>query len=311
MDPFDEAPPDDSVVLVDGPWTHRIVAANGIALHVAEAGAGPLILLLHGFPEFWWAWRHQLAALADAGFRAVAVDLRGYGASDKPPRGYDTGTLAADITQLITALGEREAVVVGSDLGGMLAFTAAHRAPDSVRRIVVLGAAHPLRLRRAMIADWRGQARASALFTTAFQLPRRPEHRLRTDDALIRGMFAGWSGPAWRQNPEFDGAVRRYTQALRIHPVTHLALENFRWQVRSLPRSDGRRFNRSVSQPITVPVLQLHGAADACVLPATARGSAAYVGGQYEWRLLPDIGHFPHEEAPEAVTAEIIRWAKT
>jgi pimeloyl-ACP methyl ester carboxylesterase len=304
------AAPDDSVVLVDGPWTHRTVAANGIALHVAELGAGPLVLLLHGFPQFWWAWRHQLVALADAGFRAVAVDLRGYGASDKPPRGYDTGTLAADITQLITALGERDAIVVGSDLGGMLAFTAAHRAPESVRRIVVLAAAHPLRLRRAMVTDLRGQVRASALFTTAFQLPRRPEHRLRTDDALVRGMFRRWSGPAWRNAAAFEPAVARYTQALRIHPVTHLALEHFRWQVRSLPRGDGRRFVRSVREPITVPVLQLHGGQDTCVLPSTARGSSAYVSGEYEWHMLPGIGHFPHEEVPDLVTAEIIRWAK-
>ncbi|MCU1690426.1 MAG: alpha/beta hydrolase, partial [Jatrophihabitantaceae bacterium] len=104
--------PDDSVVLIDGPWTHRTVRANGLALHVVEAGSGPLILLLHGFPEFWWTWRHQLTALAAAGYRAVAVDLRGYGASDKPPRGYDTATLTADITQLVTALGEREAILV-------------------------------------------------------------------------------------------------------------------------------------------------------------------------------------------------------
>src|SRR5918912_1274858 len=79
--------PDSSVVLVDGPWTHRTVRANGIALHVAEVGTGPLVLLLHGFPQFWWTWHQQLVDLADAGFRAVAVDLRGYGASDKPPRG--------------------------------------------------------------------------------------------------------------------------------------------------------------------------------------------------------------------------------
>jgi alpha-beta hydrolase superfamily lysophospholipase len=80
---------DSSEVLVEGPWRHRFVAANGARFHVAEAGDpdGPLVLFLHGFPQFWWAWRHQLAAAADAGYHAVAMDLRGYGASDKPPRG--------------------------------------------------------------------------------------------------------------------------------------------------------------------------------------------------------------------------------
>ena len=87
---------DASMALIEGPWEHRFVAANGARFHVAEQGEGPVVLLLHGFPQFWWAWRQQLVDLADAGYRAVAVDLRGYGASDKPPRGYDSPTLAAD-----------------------------------------------------------------------------------------------------------------------------------------------------------------------------------------------------------------------
>ena len=80
---------DSSGVRLDGPWTHRDVAANGARFHIAEMGDGPLVLLLHGFPQFWWTWRHQLTALADAGFRAVAMDLRGVGGSDRTPRGYD------------------------------------------------------------------------------------------------------------------------------------------------------------------------------------------------------------------------------
>ena len=88
---------DESSVLIDGPWAHRFVSANGSRFHVVEAGTGPLVLFLHGFPEFWWAWQHQLRAVSDAGFRAVAVDMRGYGASDKPPRGYDGYTMAGDV----------------------------------------------------------------------------------------------------------------------------------------------------------------------------------------------------------------------
>src|SRR4051794_30773484 len=90
-------PVDESCVLLDGPWRHRFVSANGTRFHVVEAGSGPLVLFLHGFPEFWWAWHEQLRLTAEAGFRAVAVDLRGYGASDKPPRGYDGYTMAGDV----------------------------------------------------------------------------------------------------------------------------------------------------------------------------------------------------------------------
>ncbi|WP_040924835.1 alpha/beta fold hydrolase, partial [Saccharomonospora iraqiensis] len=106
-------PPDPSSVRLAGPWTHRDVSANGIRLHVAELGSGPLVLLLHGFGEFWWVWHRQLRDLADAGYRAVAVDLRGYGDSDKPPRGYDGWTLAGDVAGLVRALGERRAHLVG------------------------------------------------------------------------------------------------------------------------------------------------------------------------------------------------------
>ena len=116
---------DASAVHIAGPWTHRDLSANGVRLHVAEAGEGPLVLLLHGFPEFWWAWRAQLPALAAAGFRAVAPDLRGYGGSDKPPRGYDLPTAASDVAALVRALGERDAVVVGHDWGGLVAWTMA------------------------------------------------------------------------------------------------------------------------------------------------------------------------------------------
>jgi pimeloyl-ACP methyl ester carboxylesterase len=105
----------ESSIYLDGPWSHRSVSANGTRFHIAEHGEGPLVLLLHGFPEFWWTWRRQLRTLSEAGYRAVAVDLRGYGGSDKPPRGYDLVTAASDAAGLVRALGEANAVVVGHD----------------------------------------------------------------------------------------------------------------------------------------------------------------------------------------------------
>ncbi|UQX88156.1 alpha/beta hydrolase [Jatrophihabitans telluris] len=301
--------PDESTVLIDGPWTHRSVPANGVSLHVAEAGSGPLVLLLHGMPTFWWTFARQLQDLADAGFRAVAVDLRGYGASDKPPRGYDATTLAADIAALIPALGEQDAVVVGNDVGGLLAWTVAAQHPKLVRRIAVLGAAHPLRLRRAVLTDKR-QRHASAYALQKFQLPRYGERMLNRDDALVRSLFDTWSGPRWRGTPDYVEAVGRFAEAMRIHPTEHCSLEFFRWAVRSLPRPDGRTYAATMRTPINAPVLQLHGDFDGCVLPKTAQGSSTYVRGDYEWRLLTGVGHFPQQEVPETVSAELIRWAK-
>ncbi len=300
---------DESAVMIDGPWTHRTVPANGISLHVAEAGSGPLVLLLHGFPTFWWTWHRQLTDLADAGYRAVAVDLRGYGASDKTPRGYDAATLAADIASLVTSLGASDAMLAGTDLGGLLAWTVAVHQPQVVRRIAVLGAAHPLRLRHAIVTD-QPQRRASAYALARFQLPRDGERLLTRDPRYLRSLFDRWSGPSWPTAPGYADAVARYAEALRIHPVAHCALEFFRWAVRSLPRPDGRGYARSMRTPLSAPVLQLHGQHDRCVLPATAQGSGRHVSGDYEWRLLPGVGHFPQQEAPERVSSELIRWAK-
>ncbi|HEY3091261.1 MAG TPA: alpha/beta hydrolase [Jatrophihabitantaceae bacterium] len=302
---------DDSSVLLDGPWTHRTVRANGIAMHVAEVGTGPMVLMLHGFPQFWWTWQQQLVDLADTGFRAVAVDLRGYGASDKPPRGYDAPTLAADIAQLVPALGERDAVLVGNNIGGLLAWTVAALHPRVVRRLAVLGAAHPLRLRSAIVSDPRGQGRAWAYALRTFQLPRRPETLLTRNSAYVESLFRSWTGPAWRATADYAMGVERYAAALRIHPVAHCALEYFRWLIRSLPRPDGRRYAGALHEhPIAAPVLQLHGELDSCILPRTAQGSGRYVTGAYEWRTLDGVGHFPQNEAPDLVSGELIRWAK-
>ena len=107
----------DDVFSVPGPWEGRFVAANGARFYVVEAGSGPTVVLVHGYPGFWWSWRHQLPALAAAGYHAVAVDVRGFGGSDKPPHGYDLDTCAADLVALVRSLGAERAVFVGQGMG--------------------------------------------------------------------------------------------------------------------------------------------------------------------------------------------------
>jgi len=290
---------------VDGPWQHRDISANGIRLHVAEAGAGPLVVLLHGFPQYWWSWRHQLADLADAGLRAVAPDLRGYAGSDKPPRGYDPLTLASDVAGLVRALGERDAVVVGHGWGGHVAWTLAATHPGVVRRLVVESSVHPSQWMSGLLRD-RAQ-RAAVGPITRFQLPWHPERWLVEDDGRHVGeLLQRWGGPGF---PD-DGAERRYRDAMQILAAPHCALEYYRWAVRSFLRTDGRRFRSLLRRPIDAPTLQLHGALDTCVLPGTAQGSGRHVAAAYEWRLIEGVGHFPHEEAPEAVSGELVRWCK-
>jgi pimeloyl-ACP methyl ester carboxylesterase len=295
--------PHGSVTLVDGPWTHRAVSANGARFHIAELGEGPLVLLIHGYPQYWWAWRHQLIALSSAGYRAAAMDLRGYGGSDKTPRGYDPFTSVADVAGVIKSLGERDAVIVGHDWGGFLAWTMGVVRPDLVRRIVVVSMPHPRRVRSALTLSWR-QLRASA-HILGLQLPWLPERRVAgSDGEYIASLLHAWSGPGW---PD-EETEARYVAAMQVPGVAHCSVEYFRWAIRSIPRPDGMRFAARMRTPIEAPVLQLHGALDMCILPSSALGSGKYVAAPYRWRLFEELGHFPQEEDPAAFDAELLDW---
>lgn len=296
--------PDEAAARIEGPWRHRSIHAGNGMFHVVEAGEGPLVLLLHGFPQFWWTWRRQLVTLPAAGYRVVAVDLRGYGASDKPPRGYDLPTVAGNVAGLIRALGETCAIVVGHDWGGLVAWTMGVMDPKVVRRLVTVSAPHPLRLRQAMLAEPFGQLKASGHFL-GFQLPLLPERRLTADGAARVGrLLEEWAGPGW---PD-EETSRTYREVFRIPTVAHCALEYHRWFVRSQPRPDGVRYRRLMRSEIEMPTLQLHGALDTCTLPRTAQGSSRYVAAPYRWRLIEGVGHFPHEERPELFDAELLGW---
>jgi pimeloyl-ACP methyl ester carboxylesterase len=311
-DPRDVGTVDASEVLVEGPWRHRFVAANGARFHVAEAGSGPLVLFLHGFPEFWWAWRHQLPAVADAGFHAVAMDLRGYGASDKPPRGYDTATLVADVAGVVRALGESRAVVVGHDWGGWLAWSMPSMTPRVTRAVAVVSMAHPLAMRQSAFRR-RGRGFADVL---SFQVPMRPERRLAGGDGVER-VLREWSAPAddvaspATSEPFPDAAaLRRYRRAMRVPFVAHSSMEYYRWAVRSVPRRDGRRFAEAVKDPLEVPLLQLQGGLDPYVVPDAALASHRWGGPHLRYELVDGAGHFLPEEAPEAVTAALLGWLR-
>jgi len=294
------------VVRVDGPWTHRDVVANACRFHVVEAGDGPLVVLLHGFPTFWWTWRHQLRSLAAAGYRAVAMDMRGYGGSDHTPHGYDPLTLAADVAGVIRTLGEPSAVVVGQGWGGLVAWTAAAQHPDVVRGLAAVGMPHPVLLRNAFIGD--PKQRRLGRYAVGFQRPFVPERQLTRDDAaLVETYLRRWSGSDW---PE-PGAAAVYRAAMLVPNTAHCSVEFHRWAVRSVPRRDGRRFQSAVAAPVPVPVLQIHGIDDGAVLRASVDGSEAYAGAGYTRVDLPGVGHFPQEEDPGAFDAALLPWIET
>ena len=200
-------PPDPSTVRIDGPWRHLDVHANGIRFHVVEADrqAGvddrsrpltdrPLVIMLHGFGSFWWSWRHQLTGLTGA--RVVAVDLRGYGGSDKPPRGYDGWTLAGDTAGLVRALGHSSATLVGHADGGLVCWATSVLHPRVVRAIAVVSSPHPAALRASALRR-RDQGRALLPWMLRYQVPMWPERALtRNDGAEVERLVRSRSSAA-------------------------------------------------------------------------------------------------------------------
>src|SRR5579875_4028836 len=161
----------------DATLRHGTAALSEVRLHYVEAGEGPLVVLLHGFPDFWYGWRHQIPALARAGFRVVAPDLRGYNLSSRPEgvQAYTVRRLAADVRELIAERGESQADIAGHDWGAIVAWALAAWHPDAVRRLAILNVPHPRRMAEGL-RTWR-QLRRS-WYTIFFQLPLIPERKL-------------------------------------------------------------------------------------------------------------------------------------
>jgi pimeloyl-ACP methyl ester carboxylesterase len=181
---------------VDG-ITHRTVTANGIQVHVAEQGAGPLVLLCHGFPELWYSWRHQLPALAAAGFHAVAPDQRGYGGTDRPEpiEAYDVFRLTGDVVGLVRALGHERAVIVGHDWGAPVAWYSALLRPDVFRAVALLSVPYLPRPDVRPTERMRAMAGDQEFYQLYFQEPGRAEAELDADPrGVIRKLLYWGSG---------------------------------------------------------------------------------------------------------------------
>lgn len=262
------------------------------------------MLMLHGFPQFWYAFRHQMLALADAGYRAAAMDLRGYGASDKPPRGYDTYMGGRDAAAVVRALGARDAVIVGQGLGGFIAWAMPTFQAETTRAIASLSMSHPRVFRHAVYSD-REQLKASK-WILDLQIPFAPERAMEKDPSYVEGLLRSWSSPLGEWPAPED--VERYAAGMALPFVGHSAAEHYRWFGRSQLRPDGPMFMRRIRRPLQVPVLQLHGDEDTCVLPSAGIASERYCAKGYDLAMIDGAGHFLAEEAPAQVNRHLISW---
>ena len=290
-----------------GEWRHREIIANGVRLHYVEAGpaAAPLALLLHGFPECWYSWRHQLPALANAGYHVVAPDLRGYGRSEKPPGvdAYGIQTLVADVAALIDALGggEPAALVAGHDWGGGIVWALGALQPQQARALAVINCPHA----RALLRAWRRPAQLlRSWYIAFFQLPLLPEVALRAGGLrIVDAAFA----PGRRRSPAMiTPADVAYLRRELARPGALTCAINYYRALRRQPPRTVRRLAR----PVAAPVLLIWGVQDPALLPELTEGMEEWAPNCRLVRLA-DAGHFCHQEYPERVNRSLLDWLRS
>lgn len=275
------------------------VVANGVRFHYGTQGSGPLVLLVHGFPERWFSWRSQISALAAAGYRVVAPDLRGYGLSDKPRGGYEITNLALDIAQIIRALGEDHATVIGHDWGGAITWETVSRHPDVVSRYAVLNCPHPAVMRRAFLSSAAQLRRSWYMF--AFNVPWLPERLLSRDGgAAVAKAFRAMAVDRSRFTRELlapfcESAARPEDVAPMLAYYRQAIRSAFRpWTVAPYPIIDrpGLLLWAEEDKALGLELLAPH----------------SRVARDLRIQRIPGCGHFSTQEQPETVNRHLLHW---
>lgn len=284
------------------------VRANGLRFATLEAGDGPLVLCLHGFPDHARSFRHQLPALAAAGFRAVAPFMRGYAPSEVPADGpYQSAALGQDAAALIEALGYRQAAVFGHDWGAVAAYGAAILAPERVTRLVTAAVPHGPALGTAFLTSYAQQRRSWYMFF--FQTPFADVALAHDDYAFIERLWRDWS-PNWSFPTEEMEALKA---VFREPGVASAALGYYRAMFNPALQDPAlaELQNRMMLDPIDVPALMLHGADDGCMGAELVEGMAAFFPRGLRTEIVPGTGHFLHQEDPTRVNALVLDFLRS
>ncbi|MGB7925029.1 MAG: alpha/beta hydrolase [Pyrinomonadaceae bacterium] len=288
---------------VDSSIRHGYVQVGGVRLHYAECGSGErLVLLLHGFPEFWYSWRHQLKALGER-YRVVAPDLRGYNLSDKPARveDYRIDLLIDDVTGLVRHFGASQAAVVGHDWGAGLAWAVAQKHPEYVWKLATMQV--------PPVAAWRANMTLRQAFRSwymlFFQIPRLPEWYLSAGD--FRALERMFKDKSVRPGSFTETDIALYKEALRQPNALTSGINYYRANVFSM-FSGGRRKGDGEQMSdgkVRVPTLFIYGERDFAIVPETVRGVGAYVDAPYREVRIATSGHWVQNEAPSEVNAAL------
>jgi pimeloyl-ACP methyl ester carboxylesterase len=317
---------------------HRRVSTNGIELHIAEAGSGPLVLLCHGWPESWFSWRHQLPALAAAGFHAVAPDMRGYGQSDAP-REIDRYTimhLVGDMVGLLDALGERQAVIVGHDWGSIVAWNAALLRPDRFRAVIGMSVPFFPRMPMPPTQLFKAAAGDNFMYILYFQEPGKAERELEADPKRTMRMLlysASGSLPDGVPLPTVPKTGRFLDAMLEPPKLPHwLSESELDFYASEFARAGFRgglnwyrNFDRNwellapwVGARVTVPAYFIGGLRDFVVTGPERKGPGpgvqmlpTFCADFRGSALLPDAGHWNQQEDPAGTNRALLGFLAT
>jgi epoxide hydrolase 4 len=280
--------------------SQRRVDVGEVSLNVSEAGEGELVVFLHGFPEFSYSWRHQLPAIAAAGFHAVAPDLRGYGGSDRPAEvaAYALPRLLEDALGLVRALGHERAHFVGHDWGGSVAWVAAARAPEAVRSLTILNSPHPV---ASAEARQDPDQRQKSWYMLLFQF-----------EGVAEEWFSGNDFANARQFVFDTAAPGTFSEEDEAHFLGSLSQDGaltaaMNYYRANIPPATWLRPPPDLP-PITVPTLIIWGEGDAYLSPLILERSTTKVQGPLQVERLPGVSHWVQQEAPDAVNERLIRF---
>ena len=286
--------------------THHFVQLPSLRMHYVEAGKGPLVVLLHGFPESWWSWRYQIKPLADAGFRVIAPDLRGYAETGKHGP-YDLDTIVGDVCNLIESLGaEKRVKIIGHDWGGAVAWRLASRRPEFCERLAVLNCPHPVVMQRALLGKRPSLAQLKrSWYFFFFMLPFVPEWVLTKDDAKLTRKTI--SSASVNRTHFSEEELRPFRDGIQRPGAARAMIGWYREAVR-----DGFRHLLSPRKydDVTVETLLVWGMKD----PALGYEELVPGTGEFVPKLkieqIPDCGHFVHAERPELVNPPLIQFLR-
>ena len=277
--------------------THGYATSEGgIKIHYATIGKGPLVVMIHGFPDFWYSWRHQMDALSDK-FQVVAIDQRGYNLSDKPPgvENYDMRLLVGDVAAVIKHLGRDKATIVGHDWGGMVAWQFAMNLPQMTENLIVLNLPHPTGLLRELKSNPEQIKNSEYARTFQRQSPKDPAvffGRPMTPETL--------SG--WVKDP---AARKRYVEAFQRSDFD--AMLNY--YKRNYPATSGADAPAPPPFPkVKAPVLMFHGLNDQALHSDGLSGTWNWVEKDLTLVTIPGAGHFVQQDAAELVTSTMRSW---